>query len=271
MEFVLIAFEPEFWLFKASFVPPSIRSRHTLLHRFRQLAQRFTRLLGLCKRLIFGAHEERVFRVESGPLAGALWKYQEAFPWYQVDQYELDIGACVAAHLGRNDTFWDIGASAGYHALIGVRAVGPGGRVLAVEQDPQACVAMQEQLALNGVDNTTIVTAAIAPWTDSSDIGASRTTLQQLAEQFPAPSVLKMDVHDAEDQILSAAESFFTGPHRPRVVILRYHGTQSGEICMQRMHEYGYAIVPRPGFVIEPVPECGTTLWYDNRLPALAE
>ena len=54
---------------------------------------------------------------------------------------ETKIGDIV---LRPGDTFWDLGANAGYHTLMGARAVGPTGRVIAVE--PAACPSLTKGL-----------------------------------------------------------------------------------------------------------------------------
>lgn len=240
------------------------------------------------------AGEGRVYQIQSGPLAGAQWRRHNAFPyWYHMGVYEPEVSECIVAHLYEGATFWDIGAHAGYHTLIGARIVGSAGKVLAVEPDQEVCRIMREQLELNGIRNTAIVAAAVAaqagetafcvqgndnrtsalaevhnPARDNSRsrrIVVNCTTLDLLARQAPAPTLLKMDVEGAEALILPAAGSFFAGPARPRVMILGYHGVQTGEKCVKWMHQFGYRAVPASGLVTEAGPHNGTMLWYDRR------
>ncbi len=59
------------------------------------------------------------------------------------------------------DTYVDVGAHVGYHALLARQAVGAAGRVLAVEPQPYNCNKILINAALNGFSNiTTIVGAA---------------------------------------------------------------------------------------------------------------
>ena len=59
------------------------------------------------------------------------------------------------------DTYVDVGAHVGYHALLARQAVGATGRVLALEPQPYNCNKILVNAALNGFSNiTTIVGAA---------------------------------------------------------------------------------------------------------------
>lgn len=295
MELMSLVVDPDFWLIKVSSgIPIAISSKVSLLHRAKRIAERIPGAHRVYKWLTSRTGEGRIYQIRTGPLAGARWRRYNAFPyWYHTGLYEPDISACIAAHLKENDTFWDVGAHAGYHTLLAARAVGPNGKVLAVEPDPHVCSIMREQLDLNDVRNTTIVTAAVAPQpgrtpfivrdvdnrtsamadvrnpavhnTDGRQIMVRCTTLDLLAKQVPAPTVLKMDVEGAEDLILPAAESFFASSNRPRVMILGYHGVQTGMNCVEWMHKYGYKAMPAPGIVTTVASTYGTMLWYDTQ------
>jgi FkbM family methyltransferase len=294
MELLLLSGDLELWLLNASVsVPAAISSKVALLHRVKHVAERVPGAHRLYKWVTSRTGEGRVYRISSGPLAGARWRRYNAFPyWYHTGLYEPEVSQCIASHLRPNDTFWDIGAHAGYHTLIAARAVGPGGKVLAVEPDPQVCAIMREQLDLNDISNTTIEVAAVAPECGETSfvirdvdnrtsaladvhnpvvdnahgrrIAVRCTTLDSLVQHAPMPTVLKMDVEGAEELILPAAESFFASAHRPRVMILGYHGRQTGKSCLRWMRHYGYRIVPAPGLVTEVASTYGTTLWYDR-------
>ena len=57
-------------------------------------------------------------------------------------------------------TFVDVGAHVGYMTLLGARAVGPAGRVVAVEPSPANAALLRANLASNGVSNVEVVEAA---------------------------------------------------------------------------------------------------------------
>ena len=57
-------------------------------------------------------------------------------------------------------TFVDVGAHVGYMTLLGARAVGPGGRVVAVEPSPANAALLRQNLVANGLDHVEVVEAA---------------------------------------------------------------------------------------------------------------
>ena len=82
------------------------------------------------------------------------------------------------------DTYIDVGAHVGYHALLARQAVGATGRVLAVEPQPYNCNKILINAALNGFSNiTTIVGAAgdqdgVVTLRDQAPYDKSRLTLR---------------------------------------------------------------------------------------------
>lgn len=69
-------------------------------------------------------------------------------------------GALVRAFLAPGDTFVDVGANFGYFTLMGAAAVGPAGRVVAVEADPRMSAELGANVALNALERVTVVEAA---------------------------------------------------------------------------------------------------------------
>ena len=82
------------------------------------------------------------------------------------------------------DTYIDVGAHVGYHALLARQAVGATGRVLALEPQPYNCNKILVNAALNGFSNiTTIVGAAgdqdgVVTLRDQAPYDKARLTLQ---------------------------------------------------------------------------------------------
>lgn len=289
---VVLDLDSELFLLQAAGALPAVLGSPAV-QRVKRFVERIPGAHRVYKWVTTRTGEGHVYEIPSGPLAGLKWRRYNSFPyWYHLGVYEPDVSHCIVNHLKEGDTFWDIGAHAGYHTLLGARAVGPGGSVLAVEPDPEVCEIMHGQLELNDIGNTAIVCAAVAAEPGETtflvqghdnrtsalaDVHGSAqahahsrptvvdcTTLELLAEQAPAPALLKMDVEGAEAIILPAAGRYFSGPHRPRVMILGYHGVPTGNKCVEWMREYGYRVVPAPGLVTEVGPHNGTMLWYDH-------
>jgi FkbM family methyltransferase len=219
--------------------------------------------------------EGKVYEIARGPMAGLRWRRRNNLPfWYHLGVYEPETSRFLAAHLRPGDTFWDIGANAGYHTLMGARAVGPGGRVVAVEPDPGTCEILREQLALNGLGNCTVVQAAVADRGGSallvqraSDprgnalqeidnpaidnrvgqlVEVPCLTLDELAARHPRPRLVKMDIEGAEVLALPRGRALLSGAGRPRVLLIAVHGEEARGFCRDLLRELGYRLETAP-------------------------
>lgn len=74
--------------------------------------------------------------------------------------WELNEAMLFRAHIHRGSTVVDIGAHVGYYTLLSARAVGPHGRVIAVEPDPDNAALLRENIRRNRLGNVTVVEAA---------------------------------------------------------------------------------------------------------------
>ncbi len=221
--------------------------------------------------------EGRVYAIRSGPMKGLRWRRENRFPyWYHTGRYEPEISALIAVKLRPGDVYWDLGAHAGYHTLQGARAVGPSGRVLAVEPDPSVCRSLREQLATNGLTNVTVVEAAVSDEAGSTrlvvraaddtrgsaldsvhnpairnsrglKLEVSSTTLDALAARFPSPHLLKMDIEGSEAAALRAGGQLWEGSRRPWRILLSYHGDESRAFCQRFLLARGYALEVNEG------------------------
>ncbi len=241
------------------------------------------------KRLTSLVGEGRIYTIARGPMRGVRWRRYNRLPyWYHTGRYEPHVSEFILGHLRPGDVLWDLGANAGYHALAGARAVGPDGFVLAIEPDPDTAAILREQLALNRVESAAVIEAAVAdrsgtmmlvvreydrrgdsleavhtPGIDNADgnrIPVKVTTLDALAQRYPAPTLLKVDIEGAETLVLPAARAFFEGEHRPAYVLLAYHGLDLREPCAAYLRAYGYHLEPWPGRLVDEDAEYGTLI-----------
>lgn len=67
-------------------------------------------------------------------------------------------------------TFVDVGANTGYFALVAARLVGPSGRVLAIEPEPENCERIRRNIALNGYENVEVVPVAVGDRTGEVEL-----------------------------------------------------------------------------------------------------
>lgn len=219
--------------------------------------------------------EGRVYEIARGPMAGMRWRRRNCLPfWYHLGVYEPETSRFIANHLKPGDTFWDLGANAGYHTLMAAREVGSTGRVIAVEPDPGTCGILREQLALNGFTNCTIVQAAVSDRAGStrlvrraSDprgnalqeidnpaidnkvgdiVEVPSLTMDELSARYPRPRLVKMDIEGAEVLALPGGRTFLSGAERPERLLVAVHGDEAREFCRDFMRDLGYEIEPAP-------------------------
>jgi FkbM family methyltransferase len=80
---------------------------------------------------------------------------------YHFGIWEPHISALIESCLRPGDVFCDVGANIGYHSLLGSRAVGPSGKVIAIEASPMIYGKLLKNLRLNRVDNVEAVNVAV--------------------------------------------------------------------------------------------------------------
>lgn len=245
---------------------------------FRQVKAGVERIPGAhrtYKWLTTQAGEGKVYAINRGPMAGMRWRRRNALPfWYHLGIYEPETSRFLAEHLRPGDTFWDLGANAGYHTLMGARAVGPTGWVIAVEPDPSTCAVLREQLELNGIGCCTVVQAAVSdrpgrtvlirrasdprgnalqqidnPAIDNKDGDALEVpslTLDELSSLYPTPRLIKMDVEGAEVLALPGGVRCLSGEKRPERLLIAVHGDAARDFCRSYLLDLGYELESAP-------------------------
>jgi FkbM family methyltransferase len=90
----------------------------------------------------------------------------DAQEWLQIDlrsdgQLEPRTTALFQRVLKKGDTYIDVGAHVGYHALIARHFIDENGRVFAIDPQPYNCDKLLTNAMLNGFANITVVAAAV--------------------------------------------------------------------------------------------------------------
>jgi FkbM family methyltransferase len=80
---------------------------------------------------------------------------------YHFGIWEPHISALIENRLRQGDLFCDVGANIGYHSLLGSCAVGPSGKVIAIEASPMIYGKLRKNLCLNRVTNVETVNVAV--------------------------------------------------------------------------------------------------------------
>lgn len=75
--------------------------------------------------------------------------------------YEPEVSHFLANVLQPGDAFIDVGSHVGYFAMLAAAAVGPTGRVVAVEPEPRNAARVREHAALNGFAHVEVCEAAL--------------------------------------------------------------------------------------------------------------
>lgn len=154
--------------------------------------------------------------------------------------FEVEELKFVQEHLRPGGTFVDVGANGGVYSIIAARHVGPGGRVIAFEPDPRNVALLRENIALNKLNNVTVVEKAVSSADGTGSLAISRdgamnslaktthagqqiekwqtvttTTLDHALQALDVGKVdvFKIDVEGAERLVLDgAAETLKTSP-----------------------------------------------------------
>lgn len=68
----------------------------------------------------------------------------------------------IEKYLSPGDTFVDAGANIGFFTVVGANIVGPRGKVIAVEMIPETAQALRAHIAMNHLENVTVIEQALA-------------------------------------------------------------------------------------------------------------
>jgi len=178
--------------------------------------------------------------------------------------------------------FVDVGANDGYYTLFAARRVGPSGRVVAAEPSSRERAHLQRNLGRNGLDNVTVVPAAIGAASGLADlhlahgVHAGHNTLGSFAhddvvraslERVPIEPLdaviarlglaqvdfVKIDVEGAEARVIAGAATVLKAM-RPILLLevndkaLRAQGNCADSLIVTLRGDLGYEI-----FVFSPV------------------
>jgi FkbM family methyltransferase len=223
------------------------------------------KLLRLPLRLI---PPQTVMPVLQGPLRGKKWIVGSGNHGYWLGSYEMDKCTRFAEAVPHGGVVFDLGANVGYYTLISALRAGPGGRVFAFEPLPRNLAFLKRHLALNRIENATVIEAAVADCggtvrfkqdssTSKGRIGEGGSlevqclSLDDWVDRglLPAPDLLKIDIEGAEFQALQGARRLLAASHPPI-----YLSTHSGEVhrdCLGLLASLAYRLTPLDGRPLE--------------------
>ncbi|MBP0438581.1 FkbM family methyltransferase [Tianweitania sediminis] len=186
---------------------------------------------------------------------------------FNVERFEPELLGYVRRFVRSGMTVWDIGANMGSFAFPAAHAVGSTGAVLAIEPDPFNQMLLHRSLAANPDLSVTIVPAAVSDRLalsaleiaargraanslrgadHGSQMGGTRTTypvvtvtLDWLAEQQPAPDLIKCDAEGAEVWILTGGTELL---REKRPLLIMEVPRENSSVVTRLLHEQRYAI-----------------------------
>jgi len=219
------------------------------------------KLLRLPLRLI---PRQMVVPILQGPLRGKKWIVGSGNHGYWLGSYELGKRALFVKTVPAEGVVYDLGANVGYYTLLCSVLAGSGGRVYAFEPLPRNLDFLKRHLALNRIENATVIEAAVADRggtvhfeedasTSKGRIGAQgglevrSIALDDWIEKgkLPRPSLFKIDIEGAEFQALQGARKTLVQSHPP--IFLSTHSGKAHKDCLSFLESLGYRIVPVDG------------------------
>jgi FkbM family methyltransferase len=183
------------------------------------------------------------------------------------------MGLTIVDFLKPGATFLDMGANEGFFSVMGAKLCGPHGRVVAVEPQNRMIPVIRENLRLNGLNNVTIVNAAVSDREGAGTIhlfpevntGASgmthapryhvpsqtvaERTLTQILddENLALVDLMKVDIEGSEWEMINGSlEAFST--HRIRSMVMEIHNDilrrrgLDGTDLVRTLASFGYRI-----------------------------
>lgn len=221
-----------------------------------------TTFLGKMARRLFRFFPRRpVERIRSGHLKGRRWIVASGVHGYWLGTYEAEMQRAIARTVTAGAVFFDVGAHAGYYALLASQLVTANGRVVAFEPDARNLTYLEEHLRLNDAGNVTVIEAAVSDacgtarfaaeqsgfggtLSDAGSASIHTVTLDGLIEAgtVPAPDYIKIDVEGAEFRVLCGARRVLKAAHP--TVFLAVHTPAVERLCRDALTTLGYRLQP---------------------------
>lgn len=200
-------------------------------------------------------------RILRGPIRGMKWVKGAGPNAYWIGAYEVVRMREFADALKQGDVVYDVGANVGIYSLNASFQVGNSGWVYAFEPLERNLNYLRQHLALNNLQNCTVLETAIcnmegtlafsaADWqpsmgrlSPSGEIAVPSTTLDICVygeQRLRPPNVLKIDVEGAEFEVLSGATRGITEFHP--TIFLEVHGAELHRTCRDFLVAKGYSV-----------------------------
>jgi FkbM family methyltransferase len=205
-------------------------------------------------------------QIQRGPAEG-LWIRVNPRTGQNVQQGigEPQVQHALVDHLRLGMTFYDLGANIGYFSLIAARLVGPTGRVVSFEADPEIAARLRENLARNNFSHARVEQKAV--WSGATNVSFSRVdphtspdrglghvcadssgdtitveaiSLDSYVTPQNSPDFLKCDVEGAEVEVFRGAGRLLA--ERGTILLVELHSPENRHALAQKFLELGYTV-----------------------------
>ena len=213
--------------------------------------------------------------ISRGPLSGLKWRHYSIYQaWMAMGLYEPHVAGLIASELNPGDVFYDVGANAGYFALVAAISVGDQGHVVAFDPHPTNAATIREQISINGFDDKCQVEEVaisdradtaefvmadvnanshlvdfVAPHAreDGSKIKVPVDMLDTFDDKHPHPTLIKIDVEGAEVAALAGATQLLDRQPQPTWLVSTHSDELKNEVEVV-LRRHGYSLRSLVGF-----------------------
>jgi FkbM family methyltransferase len=186
---------------------------------------------------------------------------------YTNGDHEPWIQELLKSELRPGDCFYDVGAHTGFFCLIASRFIGPSGKIVAFEPDPENAAALKANLAKNGITQVTVeeaavwssaghvtfqrapsissrtqghITSAADPQLTSISVPAVQLDGVVFSQGYPVPHLIKMDVEGGEWGALQGAHRLLQEA-KPKL-LCEVHDPPDMSRIGAYLEQFGYAV-----------------------------
>ena len=220
--------------------------------------------------------EGSVTPIYQGEAQGMLWKRRKRYiNGYWLGDFEPAFQHALASTLHPGMTFFDVGANAGFYSLVAWKKIGPSGKCVSVDPDPDNCAHMQELKQINKLVAWEIVEEAMAgtpgiltfQTSTGGDSGGhlvnmetfpgdnpqgerfrkvKADTLDHLVARYGKPDVIKVDIEGAEWEVFRDGARELLTTHRP-IMLMELHGKGRADRILNLFEQNDYRLTTLTG------------------------